>query len=278
MAFTGSETIGTRQWWMERLFKVYPQKSLPKAGSAKYPCLLTTTHSKVNSSNHQICIQRKETENYIVGIGFTNASVTSASEIQRDLQPFWQAATPQFLKTLYRLYPKTDYEGSYSLDNNLFLRPIFTAIATMFGLNEQDTAYWQLQAISGDYVIKCPTRYVSGSAAKTQIPIWKLIFNRGYFAHGAIAPYILGAPSAPLQFNNTLAVIMEDCWLSSIINLDPNSLLPTINSTNQPKWPRYGADATIIQVNETSIQPMTDSDASEQCDFCQQTLRMSETR
>ena len=209
-----------------------------------------------------------------IGIGFTDFAVESSAEVRRDLQQFWPAVTPELLDELAAVYPLSDFGASYIAGNNLFQSPAYTLITTLAAalgsnIRQNNTVYWQNQAIWGDYAIHCPSRYVASAAfnQSVKVPVWKLRFNAGYYAHGATLPYILNDLSSPLVFNTTLATVMKDWYLSFVISQDPNLPLPTRELSDRPWFPQYGAESTVIHVNESSISYIVDPDDSARCDL-----------
>lgn len=193
--------------------------------------------------------------------------------MQRDFQQFWPAATPEFFTALDQVYPLSDFGPSYIAANNFFQSPVFAVVGLVVqaaggALQKNNTVYWKSQAIWGDFAIHCPTRYLASAAFNqtTKVPIWKLRFNAGYYAHGAAQSYVLDISPA-LIFNTTLAGIMKDWYLSFFINQDPNFALPTREASARPWFPQYGAENEVMHVNETETGVIHDIDASARCDF-----------
>jgi hypothetical protein len=63
---------------------------------------------------------------------------------------------------------------------------------------------------------------------------------------------------------------MKDWMISFTRNLDPNreswlGLPPGA----KPNWPMYGEEADILQINDDGIEPTTDIDINQKCDFWQ---------
>lgn len=81
--------------------------------------------------------------------------------------------------------------------------------------------------------------------------------------------YLLGSPGTSIIFNATLAGIMKDYYLSFVINQDPNFPLPNRPVSLRPWFPQYGAESTVLHVNESSISYIADPDDSPRCDFFQ---------
>ncbi|SMY20406.1 unnamed protein product [Zymoseptoria tritici ST99CH_1A5] len=218
------------------------------------------------------------------GIGFTNFSVKTANDVKREYNRFFLNATPEFLDGLLDLYPLSDFGEAWLDSNNLFQSPVYefglVPLIAQYGaiLEKNNTAGWANQAILGDFYIHCPARYVASAAfnQSLKVPIWKLRFNAGYFAHAAVGRYILGPTESPLIFNKTLSYIMKDWYLSFVINQDPNSPLPTRDNSSRPWFPQYGAESTVVHVNETSISYIADPDDSARCEYFQANVEITQ--
>ncbi|PPJ59715.1 hypothetical protein CBER1_10808 [Cercospora berteroae] len=227
--------------------------------------------SKGNFSRVPILVDTDEFE----GVGFTNFSVETADDIKREYSRFFPNATPEFLDELLDLYAPSDFGEAWLDSQNLFKSPVYeyglVPLIAQYGstLRKNNTAGWANQAILGDFYIHCPTRDVASAAfnQSLKVPIWKLRFNAGYFAHAAVGRYVLGPPGSPLIFNKTLGDTMKDWYLSFVISQDPNFPLPTRDNSSRPWFPQYGAESTVVLVNETSISYIADPDQSARCNF-----------
>ncbi|CZT18014.1 uncharacterized protein RCC_03852 [Ramularia collo-cygni] len=210
------------------------------------------------------------------GFGFTNGSVTTEDEVNRDISHLWPDATPQFVSDLLALYPPSAYGPAFKAANNLYQSsqyPLVEALflAQDFNLSSNNPPLFQNAAIWGDAVIHCVSRNLAAAAFNsipTKVPIWKLRFNAGYYAHAAVNRYFLGVEGPKeFVFNGTLADITKDWYLSFVINQDPNMELPTRNGSSRPWWPQYGAMNDVLLVNETRFATIADPDAADTCDF-----------
>lgn len=111
-------------------------------------------------------------------------------------------------------------------------------------LNEAyNSAFWQRQTFFGDFIVDCPTCYMTAAMAGQGIPTYNMIFNAGDQLHGATAVFILGPNDSPskqhlslpdfshpilmieiVDANNaTISTYMKDWFLSFITDMDPNA-------------------------------------------------------
>ncbi|KAK4996355.1 hypothetical protein LTR66_004013 [Elasticomyces elasticus] len=174
------------------------------------------------------------------GAGFSNKSETTKAEETADFQTLFPYAKQSFFDRLYELYPASSFNATF----------------------------WQRQSIFGDFIINCPTYYMSTAVSDWGLPVWKMIFNAGSQFHGATVPFIFET-NATLNNNATLALIMKDYFISFAVNLDPNSV--SYSATPKPYWPAYQVGSsmnfTVMDVNYTMMGVVGDFDASAQCDY-----------
>ena len=95
------------------------------------------------------------------GFTFSNRSETTVAEETADLETLFPASTPSFLKRVYSLYSRSDFNSTF----------------------------FQRQRIFGDFIIDCPTYYMS-TAASDYSPTYKMIFDAGSQLHGASNPFL----------------------------------------------------------------------------------------
>jgi carboxylesterase type B len=206
------------------------------------------------------------------GALFTNISITNTAEINPDLQKLWPAAETSFFTRLNQLYPLSAFTGSY------FDNPFFIALGSLIPTLANNSPFWKLSAIFGDFIINCPTYYMGAAFSHAGLPIWKMVFNAGDKLHDATAPYLLGIPGNVTSFiqstttasNATLATIMKEYFLSFATELDPNAA--SFSGVGRPYWPQYQTPAcayrfAVLEVNDTTIGTRPDPDASARCDF-----------
>ncbi|KAF2102205.1 alpha/beta-hydrolase [Rhizodiscina lignyota] len=175
------------------------------------------------------------------GYTFSNLSESTAAEETADLESLFPGWTPSFLKRLYSLYPRSDFNSTF----------------------------FQRQTIFGDFIISCPTYYMA-TAVSDYKPTYKMIFDAGTEMHGATQPYLLafGYGNVTGQ-NGTLAHIMKDYYVSFVTHLDPNVV--SYSGTPKPAWPSYqsgnGESFEVMFVNYTMMGATEDFDEGPRCDF-----------
>lgn len=197
------------------------------------------------------------------GVLFSNFSITSEAQVQPNLEQVWQSSDPAFFTRLFELYPTTDFEGAY------FDSPFFATLSAAESQLANDTSYYRYQTIFGDFIINCPTYYVSTANVAAASPVYKLVFATGTELHGATSPFLFGDNHAP-SINSTLAAIMKSYFLNFVVDLDPNG--SSNDTASLPEWPSYLPDGQaggfqILQVNATEIGVRADADANARCDF-----------
>ena len=89
-------------------------------------------------------------------------SETTAAEETTDLESLFPSWTPAFLKRVFSLYPRSDFNSTF----------------------------FQRQTVFGDFIISCPTYYMA-SATSNYHQTYKMIFNAGTEMHGATQPFLL---------------------------------------------------------------------------------------
>ncbi|KAK4950569.1 hypothetical protein LTR28_007005, partial [Elasticomyces elasticus] len=96
------------------------------------------------------------------GARFSNKSETTMAEETADFQTLFPYAKQSFFDRLYELYPTSNFNATF----------------------------WQRQSIFGDFIINCPTYYMSTAVSDWGLPVWKMIFNAGSQLHGATVPFL----------------------------------------------------------------------------------------
>ncbi|PNS20113.1 Secreted lipase [Sphaceloma murrayae] len=174
------------------------------------------------------------------GVLFSNTSATTESEALSDLQSLFPYAKQSFFARLLELYPSSAFNSTF----------------------------FQRQQLFGDFVINCPTYYMTTALSDYSVPTYKLIFNAGSQLHGATLPFLFSTNASAIN-NATLALAMKDWFTSFAVHLDPN--VESWSGIQKPNWPVYqGGDAggfSIMSVNYTEVGVVQDADASAQCDF-----------
>lgn len=196
-------------------------------------------------------------------------SETAMAQENMDLETLFPAWTPSFLKRLYSLYPRSDFNSTF----------------------------YQRQTVFGDFIISCPTYYMS-TAVSDYKPTYKMIFNAGTQMHGATQPFLLRfqyGSTCPIVAqtifslghltylsacaantsadmtgdNSTIGNIMKDYYVSFVTHLDPNAF--SYSGTPKPAWPSYqsadGGNFEVMYVNYTMMAATQDFDAGPRCDF-----------
>lgn len=202
----------------------------------------------------------------LLGILFTNMSITNFAESEADLVRSWTSATPSFWNSLSELYPLSDFTGSYFSD------PFFTSLVyIVLGLLNPlilpnfDPSVWQLQSINGDAYINCPTYYFASAFAEHGIPAWKFIYDADPYVHAATS--VIFFVDQPPPVSEEVATAVKDYFLSFIIDLNPNTF-PSVSNQSRIEWPNYSrADYGILKVQDATIYPDQDPDASARCSF-----------
>ncbi|KAG8631603.1 hypothetical protein KVT40_000743 [Elsinoe batatas] len=173
------------------------------------------------------------------GVSFSNRSVTSEAEAEIDLQSLFPYAKPSFFTRLFDLYPSSAFNSTF----------------------------FQRQQLFGDFIINCPTYYMSTATSDLSIPTWKLTFNAGTQLHGATVPFLFSTNASAIN-NATLAYMMQDWFTSFTVHLDPNA--ESWTGQAKPYWPQYQEvqdEFRVMSVNYTEVGAVADADASAQCDF-----------
>ena len=181
------------------------------------------------------------------GYGFSNQSLSTPSDLTTDLQTLFPAATPSFLDRLYQLYPSAAYNSTF----------------------------FRRSALFGDFIINCPTNYMSSALSDAGQPTYKLLFNAGSQLHAATGPLMQQSNESPAVNNATLAQWMKEWFISFTTDLDP-SARSFASGPQKPAWPVYNAvlgteggvpEFAVMSVNYTQAGVIGDLDVSAQCDF-----------
>jgi hypothetical protein len=97
-----------------------------------------------------------------------------------------------------------------------------------------------------------------------------MVFDAGSAIHGATGPFLADPSTIPVPnpgYNATLAGMMQDCWVSFALHLDPNA--QSWSNVKKPRWPLYGELSAIMSVNYTEVGAVSDVyfDKNERCGF-----------
>lgn len=97
-----------------------------------------------------------------------------------------------------------------------------------------------------------------------------MVFNAGSQLHGATGPFLADPWTLPFPapgYNETLAQIMKDWWVSFALHSDPNA--QSFITVPKPHWPLYKEGEEVMSVNYTEIGAVNDEyfDKNARCDF-----------
>ncbi|KAF2019520.1 alpha/beta-hydrolase [Aaosphaeria arxii CBS 175.79] len=175
------------------------------------------------------------------GWSFTNMSLETKEDEEKDLRTVFPYATAEFRKRLDEVYPREAFNSTLSRR------------ATWFG----------------DMTIHCPTRLL----AEVHANAWKLVFNAGTQTHAATAFFLYDLPDmiGP-KYNATLAAIMKD-WVGSFaVHVDPN--IRSWSNVSKPHWDEYHSTEKrpTVLANQTEIGVPGDLDLviDDRCQFWRQ--------
>ncbi|KAF2244160.1 alpha/beta-hydrolase [Trematosphaeria pertusa] len=162
------------------------------------------------------------------GYAFSNQSMTTMAEETTDISIQFPYADENFVKELYELYPREDFNSTF----------------------------WQRQAWFGDFIINCPSYYIASSLATSNQPIYKFVFDAGTQIHASTGPFLgdLNYASEP-GANVTLADVMKDWYVSFAIHGDPNA--QSWSKVLKPTWPDYRT-GEVMSVNYTQLGAVDD--------------------
>jgi carboxylesterase type B len=174
------------------------------------------------------------------GTAFSNRSLSSETDESLDLKHLFPSATPEFFTELYNLYPASDFNATF----------------------------WQRQQIFGDFIINCPTMWMSYAMSLQSQTVYKMIFDAGNQRHGADGPFLfqLGNDGG----NATLADMMKDWYISFAVHLDPNA--ESWSGVRKPVWPVYlgsmdgvRGEISVMDVEPNGVGVAMDPDWSDRC-------------
>jgi carboxylesterase type B len=111
-------------------------------------------------TTHQVPLLTSK--NRYEGFYFTNNSLQTENDVTTDLQVIFPKADRQFFHTLFKLYPRSDYNSTF----------------------------YQRVEIFGDFTIKCPTMWLMEAVQKKSNGNYKLVFNAGHQQHAATNDFI----------------------------------------------------------------------------------------
>jgi carboxylesterase type B len=144
------------------------------------------------------------------GVSFSNTSETSLTGLQSDIQTLFSFAKSAFFARLFQLYPASAFNSTF----------------------------FQRQQIFGDFIINCPTYYLSSAFSNYGLPIWKQIFNDGSQLHGATHTILFSNTYGTHTGDNyTLFQVLADWYISFTAELDPNAV--SYSNLSKPYWPQY---------------------------------------
>lgn len=180
-----------------------------------------------------------------LGYSFSNQSEITLEEEVNDLQNLFPNANDQFFTRLFELYPRSEFNSTF----------------------------WQRQTLFGDFIINCPTQWISDAVGLLGKQSFKLIFNAGSRRHGATKPFVFDpAYGSSLADNVTVSQIMKDWYVSFALHQDPNKESFSGRIPLNPPWPPYGSSAalrSVVEVNVADIGVGADPDMNVRCSFWQ---------
>ncbi|KAJ5815254.1 hypothetical protein N7474_007031 [Penicillium riverlandense] len=175
------------------------------------------------------------------GVGFTNTSETNIAEEVADLQTLFPNAKKSFYNRLFELYPASDFNSTF----------------------------FQRAKVFGDFVIDCPTYFMSTAVSDSGNPVYKLVFDAGSELHASLAPFLETVNLNGESNNATLGDILRSYYVSFANCLDPNA--ESFAKINRPFWPTYqnsqNGNFSVLNITYTTIGVSQDPDASPRCDF-----------
>lgn len=95
------------------------------------------------------------------GVLFSNTSETTMAEETLDLETLFPNAKQSFFNRLFDLYPGSNFNSTFFQRAQLF----------------------------GDFIISCPTYYMSTAVSDSGNPVYKMIFDAGTEIHGSLIPF-----------------------------------------------------------------------------------------
>lgn len=118
------------------------------------------------------------------GFAFSNVSIDTESEMKKDLEPLWQSE--KFVSDTLIHYPTTAFNNSLVEDFDLI-----PALRKAEGSNISfSDDFARREALFGDAIVNCPTRFVAKAVGQRGPDTFKMIFDKGLQIHGAIKPYV----------------------------------------------------------------------------------------
>jgi carboxylesterase type B len=99
------------------------------------------------------------------GFYFTNNTLQTEKDVTMDLQVIFPTATPKFFQSMYKLYPRSDFNSTF----------------------------FQRVEIFGDFIIKCPTVWLMEAVNRKSQATYKMIFNAGHQQHAATNDFLFDA-------------------------------------------------------------------------------------
>jgi carboxylesterase type B len=194
------------------------------------------------------------------GTLFSNQNETNMTQEVLDLNTLFPYAKQSFFNRLFELYPSSNFNSTFFQRSQLF----------------------------GDFIICCPTYYMSTAVSDSGNLVYKLIFDAGAENHGSLIPFTetinlngmkvlsevvscstLTCSLKGTSNNATIGDIVRDYYISFANSLDPNAISYT--NISHPYWPTYqnnqNSNFSVLNVNYTMIGVIPDDDASAQCDF-----------
>jgi hypothetical protein len=194
---------------------------------------------------------------------FSDQSEATMEEETAGLRKLFPNADDRFFTQLYELYPRSEFQSTFM----------------------------QRQTLFGDFIINCPSQWISDAVELYGKPVYKMIFNAGGGLHGATKPFLFDTafgcklPASRFFFvlltglpllvtpkdNGTISTYLKDSYISFAIHQDPNTYSVERGAAGGQNvmWPRYSlADPKkVLEINASSIAVITDPDVNKRCNF-----------
>ncbi|KAF3025110.1 hypothetical protein E8E14_014617 [Neopestalotiopsis sp. 37M] len=177
------------------------------------------------------------------GFAFSNVSIDTEIEMKKDLEPLWQSE--KFVSDTLIHYPTTAFNNSLVEDLDLI-----PALRKAKGSNISfSDDFARREALFGDAVVNCPTRFIANAVGQRGPDTFKMIFDKGLQIHGAIKPYVYSDninPSGEVSYGPVnmpgdpgLAWILRDYYVSFAVYKDPHKGTTADERRAKPYWREY---------------------------------------
>jgi carboxylesterase type B len=175
------------------------------------------------------------------GYDFSNQSLRSQDDLLADLQQLFPTASSVFFFELVTLYPAQDYAETF----------------------------YRRQDIFADFIINCPSRWISEATTKKNRQSWKMIFNTGRKTHGADSEFVYDDRYEQKSGANVrLAKMMKDWFISFMTDHNPNTKSwSEVDNNSKLNWPSYGTDHSTLVINDSGTEVKEDAEVGVKCDF-----------